>query len=80
MCYGHQRDFMLKDEKPVAHFLADGHEWEDLCVVGLERVSGGNDTLWVVRDVFRYKSWTQCKKKIGDGEVTGHRIDKKKED
>jgi hypothetical protein len=44
---------MLKnEEKPVAHFLADGHEWKDLHVVGLERVSGGDDTLWVVREVF----------------------------
>jgi hypothetical protein len=50
--YGHRRDFALKDrEKPVAHFMDEGHEWRHMKLVGVEQVRG-RDVLWVVREKF----------------------------
>ena len=51
--YAHRHDFSIEDEnKPVAHFLGDGHSWQDLKVVGIEQVRGGDDVLRVVRERF----------------------------
>jgi hypothetical protein len=47
--YGHRRDFTIRhQDKPVAHFMQDDHNWEDMRVVGVERVRGGDDVVRVV--------------------------------
>ena len=51
--YGHRADYQAEIlEKPVAHFLDEGHKWEDMRVVGLEKVEGKDDVLRVVRERF----------------------------
>jgi hypothetical protein len=51
--HGHQADYQAKHlEKPLAHFLDEGHKWEDMRVVGLEKVEGKDGVLRVVRERF----------------------------
>jgi hypothetical protein len=42
-------------EAPVAHFLKDGHDWEDLKVICIEEVKGKDDNLRIVRERFWMK-------------------------
>ena len=48
---GHRADLRAEDEtKPAFHFRRNGHEEEDMGVVGLEHVPGQDDTYRVTRE------------------------------
>ena len=48
---GHWADFKNGDEsKPAFHFKKDGHEEEDMEVIGLEHVPGDDDVFRIARE------------------------------
>ena len=48
---GHRADFKNGDEsKPAFHFKREGHEEEDMEVIGLEHVPGDDDVFRIARE------------------------------